>query len=317
MKTFNEVYRDWKIRVMKKYFPMRAVALHTLKSAGEEAYLYLPGKDFELKAINELAVGEFAQREFIAARVWSTETRHLLFEAEKWFLFDVRDCWELEYLLTKTKPVIYTSEALYQRGDSYKIIMRALKSDETYVRFLAEKYPEMVRVLGVKSLAAELCEESFVVLTKALTVSKSELAVLCVAEISVQTRAFEETVYWALEERCDVCVLLPKLYFERRDLWTYLRDVTAADPDGVTLQAVMLFLCDVVRGRMRTEKETAEFQDWLSIVKQYAEAKGGGLSFLEEVRDKLLCQGDVMLLPEVEWLMRRYTPGLLEPMRRR
>ena len=256
---------------MKKFRPESAIGSYCLKS-NPHARLFLPGKDIELAVINK-AGSEQVQRQFVALRVWSSETRLALFERRWWDELGVESLGEFEFLLKKLTSEIYmTSGRFIKKHPAFAVIRKAVAENQAFISYLTEMYANVVFAAGASVWAEALSAEAYEHLCEGLAGKDKKNEASFAAKLNPQSPAFEKIFMSVWREGGELLPMMDSLWHERRDLYQMMRERAKALPTLSVLSAAFRYFLQALEPVGEHPEEERAFDSWLATLMKRFEA---------------------------------------------
>lgn len=256
---------------MKKFRPESAIGSYCLKS-NPNARLFLPGKDIELAVINK-AGSEQVQRQFVALRVWSPETRLALFERRWWDELGVESLGEFEFLLKKLTSEIYmTSGRFIKKHPAFAAIRKAVAENQAFISYLTEMYANVVFAAGAAVWAEALSTEAYEHLCEGLAGKDKKNEAFFAAKLNPQSPAFEKIFMSVWREGGELLPMMDSLWHERRDLYRMMRERAKALPTLSVLAAAFRYFLQALEPIGEHPEEERAFDSWLATLMNRFEA---------------------------------------------
>lgn len=256
---------------MKKFRPESAIGSYCLKS-NPNARLFLPGKDIELAVINK-AGSEQVQRQFVALRVWSSETRLALFERRWWDELGVESTDEFEFLLKKLTSEIYmTSGRSIKKHPAFAAIRKAVAENQAFISYLMEMYANVVFAAGASVWAEALSAEAYEHLCEGLAGKDKKNEASFAAKLNPQSPAFEKIFMSVWREGGELLPMMDSLWHERRDLYQMMRERAKALPTLSVLSAAFRYFLRTLEPIGEHPEEERAFDSWLATLMKRFEA---------------------------------------------
>lgn len=313
MQKITDYARTCQAGLLRKFWPKLAIVRYCLKS-NPRAALFLPGAEAELKVISGVAPG-YKQYLFLRDRIWSEETRKALYRRGLWFILEVGNQWEFEYLLKNTVPVLYLNEnkSDFRRQASYEPIVNAMAENKAYAVFMAEHYPNMAENLGAANLAFALPEEIYAAMVDALVRRIPQRVAPFAAYLDATSLTFDLATAAVLDNDGSLKPMMATLFAERDDLYQMIKQRTAEKPKAVVLSAMFQFLLGELKRGHNPERIVAEFTDWLTLLEDYLKQPATRRLWLILLQQGLSGVPYPQLQREAARLMETYVPNLLNP----
>ena len=313
MQKITDYARTCQAGLLRKFWPKLAIVRYCLKS-NPRAALFLPGAEAELKVISGVAPG-YKQYLFLRDRIWSEDTRKALYQRGLWFILEVGNQWEFEYLLKNTVPVLYLNESKsdFRRQASYEPIVNAMAENKAYAVFMAEQYPKVAENLGAANLAFALPEETYAAMVDALARRIPQRVAPFAAYLDAASLTFDLATAAVLESGGSLLPMMAALFAERDDLYQMIKQRTAEKPQAVVLSAAFQFLLGELKRGRNPERAAAEFTDWLALLEDYLKQSGTRRLWLVLLQQGLGGVPYPQLQREAARLMETYVPNLLNP----
>ena len=256
---------------MKKFRPESAIGSYCLKS-NPHAQLFLPGKEVELAVINK-AGSEQVQRQFVALRVWSSETRLALFERRWWDELGVESLGEFEFLLKKLTSEIYMSSGRFiKKHPAFAAIRNAAAENKAFISYLTEMYANVVFAVGASVWAEALSAEAYEHLCEGLAGKDKKNEASFAAKLNPQSPAFEKIFMSVWREGGELLPMMDSLWHERRDLYRMMRDRAKALPTLSVLSAAFRYFLQALEPIGEHPEEERAFDSWLTTLMKRFEA---------------------------------------------
>lgn len=256
---------------MKKFCPESAIGSYCLKS-NPHAQLFLPGKEVELAVINK-AGSEQVQRQFVALRVWSSETRLALFERRWWDELGVESLGEFEFLLKKLTSEIYMSSGRFiKKHPAFAAIRKAAAENRAFISYLAEMYANVVFAVGASVWAEALSAEAYEHLCDGLAGKDKKNEASFAAKLNPQSPAFEKIFMSVWREGGELLPMMDSLWHERRDLYRMMRERAKALPTLSVLSAAFRYFLQALEPIGEHPEEERAFDSWLTTLMKRFEA---------------------------------------------
>lgn len=256
---------------MKKFCPESAIGSYCLKS-NPHAQLFLPGKEVELAVINK-AGSEQVQRQFVALRVWSLETRLALFERRWWDELGVESLGEFEFLLKKLTSEIYMSSGRFiKKHPAFAAIRKAAAENRAFISYLAEMYANVVFAVGASVWAEALSAEAYEHLCEGLAGKDKKNEASFAAKLNPQSPAFEKIFMSVWREGGELLPMMDSLWHERRDLYRMMRERAKALPTLSVLSAAFRYFLQALEPIGEHPEEERAFDSWLTTLMKRFEA---------------------------------------------
>lgn len=256
---------------MKKFCPESAIGSYCLKS-NPHARLFLPGKEVELAVINK-AGNEQVQRQFVALRVWSSETRLALFERRWWDELGVESLGEFEFLLKKLTSEIYMSSGRFiKKHPAFAAIRNAAAENKAFISYLTEMYANVVFAVGASVWAEALSAEAYEHLCEGLAGKDKKNEASFAAKLNPQSPAFEKIFMSVWREGGELLPMMDSLWHERRDLYRMMRDRAKALPTLSVLSAAFRYFLQALEPIGEHPEEERAFDSWLTTLMKRFEA---------------------------------------------
>ena len=256
---------------MKKFCPESAIGSYCLKS-NPHARLFLPGKEVELAVINK-AGSEQVQRQFVALRVWSSETRLALFERRWWDELGVESLGEFEFLLKKLTSEIYMSSGRFiKKHPAFAAIRKAVAENQAFISYLTEMYANVVFAVGASVWAEALSAEAYEHLCEGLAGKDKKNEASFAAKLNPQSPAFEKIFMSVWREGGELLPMMDSLWHERRDLYRMMRDRAKALPTLSVLSAAFRYFLQALEPIGEHPEEERAFDSWLTTLMKRFEA---------------------------------------------
>lgn len=256
---------------MKKFCPESAIGSYCLKS-NPHAQLFLPGKDIELAVINK-AGSEQVQRQFVALRVWSSETRLALFERRWWDELGVESLGEFEFLLKKLTSEIYMSSGRFiKKHPAFAAIRKAVAENQAFISYLTEMYANVVFAVGASVWAEALSAEAYEHLCEGLAGKDKKNEASFAAKLNPQSPAFEKIFMSVWREGGELLPMMDSLWHERRDLYRMMRERAKALPTLSVLSAAFRYFLQALEPIGEHPEEERAFDSWLTTLMKRFEA---------------------------------------------
>ena len=256
---------------MKKFCPESAIGSYCLKS-NPHARLFLPGKEVELAVINK-AGNEQVQRQFVALRVWSSETRLALFERRWWDELGVESLGEFEFLLKKLTSEIYMSSGRFiKKHPAFAAIRNAAAENKAFISYLTEMYANVVFAVGASVWAEALSAEAYEHLCEGLAGKDKKNEASFAAKLNPQSPAFEKIFMSVWREGGELLPMMDSLWHERRDLYRMMRDRAKALPTLTVLSAAFRYFLQALEPIGEHPEEERAFDSWLTTLMKRFEA---------------------------------------------
>lgn len=321
MKKFSDYLLAFKANVLKSNFPEKAVKDYCLKT-NPNAWMFLPGREPELAVID--AISPINVQEFVSKRVWSTETRHVLFERGLWNQFEVENLWEFEFLLTSTPLSHYPSGCLRSvapnrlQKSSQAQILAAMAKNDLYAVAMGSQYPNAISVIGLDVLAKKLPARTFEVLADTVLEKHPEQAAAFGEWLQPSSSSFYRLFIAMWQQKGDMMPLMPSLYNERKDLYQMLKEQSQIRPEKKVLSTVFQYLEDRLKADSLNSEAEKEFKDWLPALELYVQQKNADSDFLFDVYRRLrgLACSYPELTEELKRIVQTYAPKFLNQMKR-
>ena len=252
---------------MKKFCPESAIGSYCLKS-NPHARLFLPGKEVELAVINK-AGSEQVQRQFVALRVWSSETRLALFERRWWDELGVESLGEFEFLLKKLTSEIYMSSGRFiKKHPAFAAIRNAAAENRAFISYLTEMYANVVFAVGASVWAEALSAEAYEHLCEGLAGKDKKNEASFAAKLNPQSPAFEKIFMSVWREGGELLPMMDGLWHERRDLYRMMRERAKALPTLSVLSAAFRYFLQALEPIGEHPEEERAFDSWLTTLMQ-------------------------------------------------
>ena len=256
---------------MKKFCPESAIGSYCLKS-NPHARLFLPGKEVELAVINK-AGSEQVQRQFVALRVWSPETRLALFERRWWDELGVENLGEFDFLLKKLTSEIYmTSGRFIKKHPAFAAIRKAAAENRAFISYLTEMYANVVFAVGAPVWAEALSAEAYEHLCEGLAGKDKKNEATFAAKLNPQSPAFEKIFMSVWREGGELLPMMDSLWHERRDLYRMMRERAKALPTLSVLSAAFRYFLQALEPIGEHPEEERAFDSWLTTLMKRFEA---------------------------------------------
>lgn len=256
---------------MKKFCPESAIGSYCLKS-NPHAQLFLPGKEVELAVINK-AGSEQVQRQFVALRVWSSETRLALFERRWWDELGVESLGEFEFLLKKLTSEIYMSSGRFiKKHPAFAAIRKAVAENQAFISYLTEMYANVVFAVGASVWAEALSAEAYEHLCEGLAGKDKKNEASFAAKLNPQSPAFEKIFMSVWREGGELLPMMDSLWHERRDLYRMMRERAKALPTLSVLSAAFRYFLQALEPIGEHPEEERAFDSWLTTLMKRFEA---------------------------------------------
>ena len=256
---------------MKKFCPESAIGSYCLKS-NPHARLFLPGKEVELAVINK-AGNEQVQRQFVALRVWSSETRLALFERRWWDELGVESLGEFEFLLKKLTSEIYMSSGRFiKKHPAFAAIRNAAAENKAFISYLTEMYANVVFAVGASVWAEALSAEAYEHLCEGLAGKDKKNEASFAAKLNPQSPAFEKIFMSVWREGGELLPMMDSLWHERRDLYRMMRERAKALPTLSVLSATFRYFLQALEPIGEHPEEERAFDSWLTTLMKRFEA---------------------------------------------
>ena len=256
---------------MKKFCPESAIGSYCLKS-NPHARLFLPGKEVELAVINK-AGSEQVQRQFVALRVWSPETRLALFERRWWDELGVENLGEFDFLLKKLTSEIYmTSGRFIKKHPAFAAIRNAAAENRAFISYLTEMYANVVFAVGASVWAEALSAEAYEHLCEGLAGKDKKNEASFAAKLNPQSPAFEKIFMSVWREGGELLPMMDGLWHERRDLYRMMRERAKALPTLSVLSAAFRYFLQALEPIGEHPEEERAFDSWLTTLMKRFEA---------------------------------------------
>lgn len=256
---------------MKKFCPQSAIGSYCLKS-NPHARLFLPGKEVELAVINK-AGSEQVQRQFVALRVWSSETRLALFERRWWDELGVESLGEFEFLLKKLTSEIYMSSGRFiKKHPAFAAIRNAAAENRAFISYLTEMYANVVFAVGASVWAEALSAEAYEHLCEGLAGKDKKNEASFAAKLNPQSPAFEKIFMSVWREGGELLPMMDSLWHERRDLYRMMRERAKALPTLSVLSAAFRYFLQALEPIGEHPEEERAFDSWLTTLMKRFEA---------------------------------------------